>query len=583
MPIERLAEELTHKIAAGEVIDRPASVVKELVENAIDAGSHTIELDVGAGGLTSIAVRDDGLGMSEADLRLCGERHATSKIRTEDDLLSIATLGFRGEAIASIAAVSRLRITSRSSSGDVAHALSIEGGTAAGLAPAARAPGTTVEVRDLFFNLPARAKFLGTPRTEALHINRVVQRFALVLPDVGFVLAHDGREVFAAPRVSSFLDRISQVYGTEVARGMIPLDGRRGEIRIFGCISRPDLKRGNRRDQLFVVNGRLVGDRGLGYVLASAYRGILRPGSFPIAVVCVDLPRERVDVNVHPRKEEVRFSNVREVQDALGSALHQALSSPNRAIPVGVRTAELSARTAEPTPPWVSGVPRLTATGSRPLPLDLHEQWIGSRIAQEAGKVRVESDRRVVGQLHDMYLLVEAPEGLEIVDQHIAHERILYERLKAEAADAGIVRQLFLLPARIELPFEAAAVLSANLAVLERVGVVLEEFGGGTFLLREYPQRLADEQTPRGFQGVVEALVERLREEVGVEETLYDAVLRELACGAAIKAGERLSLIEAQALVDQLMECANPYSCPHGRPIIVKLDRDELDRKFGRG
>jgi len=287
-------------------------------------------------------------------------------------------------------------------------------------------------------------------------------------------------------------------------------------------------------------------------------------------------------VNVHPRKEEVRFSNVREVQDALGSALHQALSSPHRVLPVDVRTAEPSARTAEPTSWPAPGGPHLAATGSRPLPLDLHEQWIGSRLAQEAGKVRVRSDRRVVGQLHDMYLLVEAPDGLEIVDQHIAHERILYERLKAEATDAGIVRQLFLLPARVELPFEAAAVLSANLAALERVGVVLEEFGGGTFLLREYPQRLADEQTPRGFQGVVEALVERLREEAGVEETLYDGILRELACGAAIKAGERLPLIEAQALVDQLMECADPYSCPHGRPIVVKLGREELDRKFGR-
>ncbi len=444
-----------------------------------------------------------------------------------------------------------------------------------GLAPASRAPGTTVEVADLFYNLPARAKFLGAPRTESLHINRVVQRFALVLPDVGFVLTHDGREVFAAPRVSSLLDRISQVYGVDVARGMIPIEGRRGDIRLSGCISRPDLKRGNRRDQLFVVNERLIGDRGLGYVLASAYRGILRPGSFPIAVVRIDLPPDRVDVNVHPRKEEVRFASVREVQDALGSALHQALSSPQRAIPVGVSP-------GEPEPVAGGAAPRIGALGSRPLPLDLHEHLADSRLAQEAGKVRVRSDRRVVGQLHDMYLLVEAPSGLEIVDQHIAHERILYERLKAEAADAGIIRQLFLLPARIELPFEAAAVLSANLAALERVGVVLEEFGGGTFLLREYPQRLADEQTPRGFQGVVEALVERVREEADVGDALYDGILRELACGAAIKAGERLPLAEAQALVDQLLECSDPYSCPHGRPIIVKLDRDELDRKFGR-
>ncbi|MDD5645759.1 MAG: DNA mismatch repair endonuclease MutL, partial [Candidatus Bipolaricaulis sp.] len=232
MPIERLAEELTHKIAAGEVIDRPASVVKELVENAIDAGSRAIELDIREGGLQSMVVRDDGHGMDEADLRLCGQRHATSKIRTEDDLLSIRTLGFRGEAIASIAAVSRMRITSRSSAAPDAWTLSVEGGVTVGLIPSSRAPGTTVEVADLFFNLPARAKFLGAPRTESLHINRVVQRFALVLPGVGFVLTHDGREVFAAPRVTSLLDRISQVYGVDVARGMIPIEGRRGDIRI---------------------------------------------------------------------------------------------------------------------------------------------------------------------------------------------------------------------------------------------------------------------------------------------------------------------------------------------------------------
>jgi len=435
-------------------------------------------------------------------------------------------------------------------------------------------------VRDLFFNLPARAKFMGTARTESLHVNRLVQRFALMLPGIGFVLSHDGREVFAAPGVRTLLERVGQVYGADVARRMIPLEGKRGPIRVAGCISHRDVKRGNRRDQLFIVNGRAVSDRGLGYVLASAYGGILRPGSFPIAVVSVDLPPDQVDVNIHPRKEEVRFANPREVQDAMAAALHQALSSPHMAGRLDW------GETNEGGAPRDAGVSesvlRLRGmVSARPLTLDLPPA--GSTGApQVPGKVSLVSDRRVIGQLHDMYLLVETAAGLEIVDQHIAHERILYERLRREFGQSGVERQLFLLPARVELPFEAAAVLTSGLDKLARAGVVLEEFGGGTFLVREYPQALADDQTPRGFQSVIESLVDVLRDERDVEDSLFDGILTELACAAAIKAGDRIPWVEAQALVDQLMTQENPYSCPHGRPIVVAVERAELDRKFGR-
>ena len=577
MPIQRLAKELSQKIAAGEVIDRPVSVVKELMENAIDAGSQQIGIELRAGGLAEIVVRDDGCGMTVEDLRLCGERHATSKIRSVEDLGALRTLGFRGEALASVAAVAHVRLVSRAAGASEAYGLALSPSGAEEPLPDSRGPGTTVEVRDLFFNLPARAKFMGAPRTEALHINRLVQRFALMLPDVGFVLSHDGREAFAAPRVRTLLERIGQVYGADVARGMIPLDGRRGAIRVSGCISHRDVKRGNRRDQLFVVNRRSVNDRGLGYILAGAYSGILRPGSFPIAVLCVDLPPDQVDVNIHPRKEEVRFANSREVQDAVAAALHQALTSPSMMgrIPVGGRE--------EPpdTESFAGGGAQMVrdAATARPLSLGLPMSTTASREPEE---VSLASERRVVGQLHDMYLLVETVTGLEIVDQHIAHERILYERLRREFGDSGIVRQLFLLPPRIELPFEAAEIVGAGLARLERAGVVLEEFGGGTFLLREYPQALADEQTPRGFQSVVDALVDVLREEGDVEEALFDGILAQLACAAAIKAGDRIPLVEAQALVDQLMQQENPYSCPHGRPIVFAIDRAELDRRFGR-
>jgi len=566
MTIVRLTADLTRKIAAGEVIQRPASVVKELAENAIDAKSERIDVELAEGGRRLIAVRDDGEGMDEADLRLSIERYATSKIKDESDLSSIGTLGFRGEALASIAAVSRMRIVSRPRSGGEAHSLAVVAGDIDGISPDARGPGTTVVVEDLFFNLPARARFLGSPRTEFLHVNRTTQRLALLSPGIGWSLKHDGREVFAAPPAESLLDRIAQVYGAQVARAMIPLDGDHGGVRIDGFISRPDLKRGSRRDQLFSVNGRAVSDRGLSYVLASAYRGILRPGSYPLAVIRISLPLPEVDVNVHPQKEEIRFTDPRRVQDALSAALQRALASPHV-------VSSIVEESSGPRPP-VEGV----AHSSQPLPFDIGGIAPGMQYPE---KVSLQG-RRVIGQLQSTYLLVETEDGLEIIDQHIAHERILYERLLAEFAADGIARQLFLLPVRVEVPFETASLLSAHQEALKRVGIVLEEFGGGTFLYREYPRMLAEEQRRRGFQELTETIAAVLSEGGDLEEALFDRVLAEMACAAAVKAGQPLSAAEAQSLVEQLMTLANPYTCPHGRPIIFALSRDELDRRFGR-
>ncbi len=574
MPIRRLTEPVTLKIAAGEVIDRPASVVKELVENAIDAGSERIDVILREGGTSLVVVRDDGEGMLGEELGLAFERYATSKIQTEEDLFSIETLGFRGEALASIAAVSRIRITSCPRDGDGAHSLEVSGGDSGGIAPASRAGGTTIEVRDLFFNVPARARFLGSPRTEFMHANRVVQRLALLSPTIGWTVTHDDREVFSAPAVGSLHDRLAQIYGTDVANGMIPIEAERGGVTVRGFISRPDLRRGNRRDQSLIVNGRFVSDRGLSFVLSSAYRGILRPGSYPIAVIHVDLPHDRVDVNVHPRKEEIRFSDSRQVQDTVAAALQKALSSQQVVAPLAPGRTTAGTGTSEPRAPY--------AEKTEALSFDLPREIRLSGRLRDAEKVRVTGDRRVVGQLHATYLLVETPEGLEIVDQHVAHERILYEGLRGEWSAEGIVRQIFLIPARVEVPFETASVLTGRREELERVGIILDEFGGGTFLIREYPRALADEQTKRGFQEVIEALVEALDSEGDLEEPLFDRLLSELACGAAIKAGDPIPLAEAQALVEQLTALENPYFCPHGRPIIFSFARDELDRRFQR-
>ena len=573
MKIKRLDEHLARKIAAGEVIERPASVVKELVENAIDAKSETIAIELEEGGKRAIVVRDDGEGMDADDLRLCVEKHTTSKIALETDLDTIATLGFRGEALASIAAVARVKITSRLQEQEEAYSVQVEASRIDGPVPTARAPGTTIKVRDLFFNLPARARFLGSARTEFFHSNRVLHRLALSSPNVGWSLKHGERLVFSAPRAKDLLDRIAQVYGAQVARQLIPIEIEHSGIRITGYISPPDIKRGNRRDQLFCINGRPVSDRALSYVLASAYQGILRHGSYPLAVLMIDLPLEGVDVNVHPRKEEIRFAEPRRVQEALTRALQGALSSRYVVSPFLPQGGKQG--TQERAQPHSS-------QGSSALPLDLQGAVSIRQVERDAGKVRVRSDRRVIGQLQGTYLLVETPTGLEIVDQHIAHERILYEGLRAELARGEIPRQSFLLPVRLELPFESAELLTAGREELAKVGIVLDEFGGGTFILREYPSLLAEGQSRYGFQGTIEQIVEQLARGEKVREALFDHLLSELACGAAIKAGDRIPLQEQQDLVDRLMTLENPYTCPHGRPIIFTISREELDRRFKR-
>jgi DNA mismatch repair protein MutL len=578
MAIQRLDKHLTQKIAAGEVVDRPASVIKELLENALDAQSESIDVWTVDGGKSLISVRDDGFGMSSSDLTLAVERYATSKISREEDLYDITTMGFRGEALASIAAVSRLQIKTCDAEEDGAHELIAEQGRILEIRPTARPRGTTVQVRDLFYNLPARQAFLGSDRTETLHINRMVHRLALLRPEVGWKVRHGDRDVLEAPRVASPLDRIAQIYGPDVAEAMIPIDLTRDHIEVAGYISRPDLRRGTRRDQLFAVNGRAVFDRGLSFLLSSAYRGILRSGSFPIACVTLRVPLSEVDVNVHPRKEEVRFSHPRQVQDAVSAALQRALSSRSVVGSLAPRSGSAVERSAAPT----SAMP---SQGAHPaqnqMRLDLAREIQRSRDLQAAEKVSLAGAARVLGQIHNTYLVVETPDGLDLVDQHIAHERILFERLQREWP-SGIARQIFLLPARIELSFEQATVVSSYLDELAEIGVVMDDFGGGTFLLREFPQVLAVDQSLRGFDELIEALVDVLSERGDTSETLYARLFSQLACSAAIKAGEPLPLVEAQALVDELMTMENPYACPHGRPVIISYSKEALDKRFRR-
>ena len=567
MKIRRLDEGLARKIAAGEVIERPASVVKELVENALDAKSESISIELADGGINSIIVRDNGEGMAVDDIALCVQRHTTSKIALEEDLSHIATLGFRGEALASIAAVCHVRIVSRTATDDAAHELRVSGREIGDVRPAARDVGTTVEVKDLFYNLPARSSFLTSSRSEFFHCNRIIHRLALCSSSVGFSVTHGARSVFSAPAVSDLRDRIGQLYGAEIGRQMIPISAEKDGITVSGYISSPDVKRGNRRDQILAVNGRAVDDRGISYILQSAYRGILRPGVFPLAVIEIGVPYKKVDVNIHPRKLEVRLAGRHAVQDVLDRALKQALSS-RYVVPTMSADVDQSGR-------------KVPNTASPQPHLDLRQETL-VRQGNKAQKVRVKSDRRAIGQLQQTYILVEAPDGLEIVDQHIAHERILYEKLLHEVQEGAVSQQRFLLPVRVELPFESATVLNAEKGTLAKVGIDIDDFGGGTFLVRGYPSILVKTQVQYGFQELLERVVDALQQGVELKETLFNHISAELACGAAIKAGDRLSLDEQQELIDRLLTMENPYACPHGRPIIFAISRHALDRRFKR-
>ena len=568
MKIKRLDEDLARKIAAGEVIERPSSVVKELIENALDAKSESISIDLIDGGISSIVVRDDGEGMSADDIALCVQRHTTSKISEEKDLSRIATLGFRGEALASIAAVCHLRVVSKTPSDATAHELRVSGGELGKVAPAARDVGTTIEVRDLFYNLPARSSFLTSSRSEFFHCNRIMHRLALCSPHVGFNVTHGARMIFSAPPVSDLQDRIGQLYGAQIGRAMIPISAEKAGIAVHGYISSPEVRRGNRRDQILSINGRAVDDRGISYILQSAYRGILRPGVFPLAVIDISVPYEEVDVNIHPRKLEVRLASRQAVQDLLDRALKKALAS-RYVVPTLSETGE---KTEQPIRMTSSPQPRL----------DLRQEASARQREIETQKVRIRSDRRVIGQLQQTYILVESPQGLEIVDQHIAHERILYEKLSREVRSGKVAQQRFLLPVRVELPFESASTLTAAKDILAKVGIDIDDFGGGTFIVRGYPSLLVKTQVQYGFQELLEKVVDALQEGVKLKDVLFDHLMAELACGAAIKAGDRLSLDEQQELVDRLLTMENPYTCPHGRPIIFAISRHDLDKRFKR-
>jgi DNA mismatch repair protein MutL len=579
MPIRVLPSELIDQIAAGEVIERPASVVKELIENSLDAGAARIEIDIERGGVGLVRVRDDGHGIEAHELSLALARHATSKIARLDDLDAVTTLGFRGEALPAIGSVARLRIASRALGAAQGAEVAIEGGAAAAVRPAAHPPGTTVEVRDLFFNVPARRKFVKSDATELGHITRLIERLMLARFDVSFRLRHGGRVLLDAPAADGAgaePARLGAVLGAEFVSGTLALRHAAGPVMLSGWLGLPTRSRAQPDQQFWFVNGRSVRDRLLMNAVRLAYRDVLYHGRYPAYVLYLTLDPKLVDVNAHPAKLEVRFRESRQIHDFVLHAAERALEATR---PTGVGPPALAPRAFGDQPhagdalpdPWLMagaiGEPASGAPAGPPLAEEpgADEQPLGTALAQ----------------LHGVYILAQTRGGLVLVDMHAAHERVLYERLKAQLANGGAPSQQLLEPLTVAVkPHELAALVEQR-AAWERAGFELDALSDTHLVLRRVPAWLKTAE----IAGLVSSLVQELARDAGTHhlESAADRFLATLACRAAVHAHRRLSQPEMDALLRQMEECERANQCNHGRPTWARLSLQQLDQLFLRG
>jgi DNA mismatch repair protein MutL len=596
MTIRRLSPTLVNQIAAGEVIERPASAVKELVENAVDAGATDIEVALEGGGAQLIRVRDNGTGMGREDLALAVERHATSKL-PNDDLLAIHYLGFRGEALPSIGSVARLSIRSRARGAAEAWEITVEGGQVGNIKPAAQNDGTVVEVRDLFYAVPARLKFLKTARSELHHIVDVIERLAMAHPDIRFRLSHEGRTLRDFPALAGDWfhaepQRLEKILGAGVAANIVPVAGERNGVRVSGFAGLPTFHRGSAQAQYLFVNRRPVRDRLLLGVVRAAYQDVLARDRHPVVALFLDVPTEAVDVNVHPAKAEVRFRDTQGVRGLLLGSLKAALFSVSQRASTTVASSALAAFTPEmPARPFMSSSPApMLYDSAISASLWRHAPPMPSAPAARGNLALVEPERvaeaenfplgAAVAQLHQTYIVAETHDGLVLVDQHAAHERLMYEKFKSDMMREGVKRQALLIPEMVELEEAALERLMARQAEWAGLGLMLESFGERVVLVREIPSLLGDTD--------VAGLVRDLADDLALYETgmalgdRLESILSTMACHGSVRAGRRLTLSEMNALLRQME--ATPYSgqCNHGRPTYVELKRRDVEKLFGR-
>jgi DNA mismatch repair protein MutL len=620
MSIQILPPDITAQIAAGEVVDRPASAVKELLENALDAGARTITLEVEGGGRRLIRIADDGSGIPAAEVPLAFARHATSKLRTTDDLLHIATLGFRGEALASIAAVAHVTLTTAARGETAGTRVRLEGGTIVSRESIGAPSGTIVAVENLFYNVPARLKFLKSEATEHGHIDGIVTRYALAYPDRRFRVYHDGRKTFEAGGSGQLYDVAIEVYGLDTAREMLRVYGGSGSIHVAGYVSPPHITRANRGQITLFVNGRWVQDQRLTHAIVQAYHTLLQVGRYPLGVVLVTLPPEDVDVNIHPTKAEVRFRDGDSVFSAIQKAVRATLIAgapiPEMQQPYVDGGAPAGGAGGPAWTPWAGGghdapaytypFPPSYAATPGPLPEQPGAAGLpggptapaapvspdadlpagapaGAGLAGAASDTGRASEKlpilRLIGQIGAAYLVAEGPEGLYLIDQHAAHERVLYEQFMAEREQQAMPAQALLEARAVEVPPDRAAQLEAQLPLLNTLGFAVEAFGGHTFLVRAVPAALARQDPAVLLNAIADELdTGRTPLERELERRLIVRVCKQ----AAVKAGQTLSQAEMQELLARLEACASPRTCPHGRPTVIHFSAGQLAREFGR-
>jgi DNA mismatch repair protein MutL len=575
-PIQILPSDLINQIAAGEVVERPASVVKELVENAIDAGAVTIDVILENGGKKLIEVRDDGCGMSHADAQLAIERHATSKIRDFDDLSRVRTLGFRGEALPSIASVSRFALTTFDGASE--HAIEIECDPLTGARtarPAARDRGTTVSVRELFENVPARRKFLKSADAEFRSIIGVVSSYALPLPSRAFRVEHNGRTVLDLPPASTMRERVIQVVGDDAAESLTEVDAVMGEARAAGFVTR-GLRFGSRRHQYFFVNGRLVKDRVLTHAANRAADAFDFEGH-PAIVLFLDIAPELVDVNVHPAKTEVRFRDSGAIHVVVEQGIKQALGGPEEGAamlqPAAPAPIEQFFRVQTPRGYYPEFTPLFQKAPIVQPPTEAIAVEEPPRV--DLGDLR----GRVIGQYRMSYIVMDAPDGLRLVDQHVAHERVLYDRYWQRIAERVPMTQQLLAPIVYETGAAESAVLESHMDELRAVGFDIERFSGNAFAIAAVPPELVRNDAEAFFRKLIDASLDERGSHV---ERVREKVCASLACQAAIKVHRPLSGEEMARLVAELLDSSNPYACPHGRPIVVDIKHVDIEKHFHR-
>jgi DNA mismatch repair protein MutL len=611
--IRLLSETVASQVAAGEVVERPASVVKELVENSLDAGARNIDIAIRRGGISLVRVIDDGCGMGRDDALLSLERHATSKIRSAADLQAVATLGFRGEALPSIASVSRFRVSTREAGAIAGTEIIVNGGKIDVVRDGGEAPGTQVEVRSLFYNLPARRKFLRSENTESRNIEHQIHLQTIGHPEIGFSLMRDDRIVFQLPATATLGDRIRDLYGVDLLQRLVEVNGAASpKIQLSGFIGQAGLSRQSRSQQIVFVNGRAIESNLITGGIREGYHTALMKGQYPVTFLFVELDPAAVDVNVHPAKREVRFRDPNSVREAVVRCIQQTLEDARAnwqekfRAPVQMAGAGVSAKAipdlklrAEVTAPEATHreLPHLAAVAGGADPGRAPSEIVGQaprlpkRRFDPAGDApglqpqqpvtkRAQQQFEIIGVLNKLYVLMENANGLVLVDQHAAHERVLFEELRRRMEQQGVPTQKLLLPQTFDVPPRDADWIEQNLSVLQRMGIGIESFGPDTFKIDSLPSFLDVSDAAQFMRKVIDDLKSASNNASALR--LGEEMIAKTVCRHAVKANDPLRYPEVEKLIRDLLDCDLPYCCPHGRPTMIQISLAELEKKFGR-